>query len=306
MSIVKSFSVGDGDMFYILHNSSNFTIIDCFIDETNQERIVDEIIDKRKNKDIIRYISTHPDKDHIGGLEYLDSRLGLLNFYCVENSATKPGESSDFKYYCNLRDGQYHYYVYKECKRKWMNDNDKNDGKNYGSSGINFYWPIIDNEDYIEALQNVANGKGYNNISPIFTYSIQNNVEIMWMGDMEKDFLEKIKDQVNWPEIDILFAPHHGRDSGKVSSDVLQKLNPHIIIIGEAPSKYLNYYSNYNTITQNSAGDIVFDCEGGLVNVYVENDSYAYDTGFLEDKSKKNVSLGYYLGSFTPKAAKVK
>jgi hypothetical protein len=32
MSIVKSFSVGDGDMFYILHNSSNFTIIDCFID----------------------------------------------------------------------------------------------------------------------------------------------------------------------------------------------------------------------------------------------------------------------------------
>ena len=28
MSIVKSFSVGDGDMFYILHNSSNFTIID--------------------------------------------------------------------------------------------------------------------------------------------------------------------------------------------------------------------------------------------------------------------------------------
>lgn len=29
MSIIKSFSVGNGDMFYIDHNSENFTIIDC-------------------------------------------------------------------------------------------------------------------------------------------------------------------------------------------------------------------------------------------------------------------------------------
>ena len=93
MSIIKSFSVGDGDMFYIIHGSSNFTIIDCFLDDTNQESIVNEIIDKRKNKDITRFISTHPDKDHIGGLKFLDSKLGILNFYCVENSATKADES---------------------------------------------------------------------------------------------------------------------------------------------------------------------------------------------------------------------
>ena len=29
MSTVKSFSVGEGDMFYINHNSDNFTTIDC-------------------------------------------------------------------------------------------------------------------------------------------------------------------------------------------------------------------------------------------------------------------------------------
>ena len=29
MSKVKSFSVGNGDMFYIRHNSDNFTTIDC-------------------------------------------------------------------------------------------------------------------------------------------------------------------------------------------------------------------------------------------------------------------------------------
>ena len=35
MSIIKSVSVGNGDMFYIKHGTSNFTIIDCNIDETN-------------------------------------------------------------------------------------------------------------------------------------------------------------------------------------------------------------------------------------------------------------------------------
>ena len=29
MTVIKSFSVGLGDMFYILHGSDNFTIIDC-------------------------------------------------------------------------------------------------------------------------------------------------------------------------------------------------------------------------------------------------------------------------------------
>jgi len=304
MSIIKSFSVGDGDMFYILHGSSNFTIIDCFLDDLNKDNIVNEIIQNRKGKNITRFISTHPDEDHISGLKFLDEKLGLVNFYCVENSAIKPNESEDFRYYRLLRDGEHHYYVYKGCKRKWMNDNDDNDGKNYGSSGIDFLWPVLSSEHYNEALENVANGNGYNNISPVFTYSMSNNVKVMWMGDMEHDFLEKIKHEIVWPEVDVLFAPHHGRESGKVSSDVLKKLKPQIIIIGEAPSQNLNYYPGYNTLTQNSAGDIVLECIDKLVNVYISNDSYSYDTSFLENISNINKTLGNYIGSFIPKRAK--
>lgn len=40
MSIIKTLSVGNGDMFYIKHGSSNFTIIDCNMDENNREDIV--------------------------------------------------------------------------------------------------------------------------------------------------------------------------------------------------------------------------------------------------------------------------
>ena len=297
MSIIKSFSVGNGDMFYIKHNSDNFSIIDCNLEDENEEIIVDEIIQQKTGKQIVRFISTHPDQDHIQGLKYLDDKISIVNFYCVENSAMKTDETDDFKHYCKLRDSEYAFNVYKGCSRKWMNESDEQ----RGSSGINYLWPIISNVDYKEALKAVSEGNGFNNISTIFTYSLEDGIKVMWMGDIEHDFLEKIKDKIEWPEVDILFAPHHGRESGKVSSDVLIALNPSLIIIGEAPSKYLDYYSGYNTITQNSAKDIVFDCSAGKAHVYISNDSYSYDTSFLEDEDEINTAYGTYLGTLYTK-----
>lgn len=299
MSIIKSFSVGNGDMFFIDHNSDNFSIIDCCMDDDNKFDITAEIKAKSKSKGITRFITTHPDEDHIHGLKYLDEQLSILNFYCVKNAATKEEETEDFKHYCRLRDGKHAYYVEKGCKRRWMNLSDEE----RGGSGINYLWPVTSNSDYQDALSAAADGSGFNNISPIFTYSVNNGVTAMWMGDMEHDFLEKIKDLVDWPSADILFAPHHGRKTGKVSSDVLELINPQIIIIGEAPSEHLEYYSNWNTIKQNSAGDIVFHCADSQVHVYISEEEYDYDTSFLSDDGKSNENYGHYLGSFSPKNA---
>ena len=251
MSRVRSFSVGEGDMFYIKHNSDNFTTIDCCNSSAlNRLAIFHEIKNESNGKNIHRFISTHPDDDHIRGLKEYDDKFGILNFYCVDNDTTKEDVTDDFITYCNLRDGEKHFYLYKGCQRKWMNvsDNER------GSAGVNCLWPITSDSDYKQALNDARDGKSPNNISPIITYSIEDSAKFMWMGDIEHDFMKKIKDKISWPSIDILFAPHHGRDSGKVPADVLKTLNPKIIVIGEAPSKDLNYYQGYNTITQNTAG----------------------------------------------------
>lgn len=294
MSVIKSISVGNGDMFYIKHGSSNFTIIDCNMDDTNKKEITDEIIEESKEKDIIRFISTHPDEDHIHGLKYLDDQIGIANFYCVENQATKSDETEDFKRYCELRDLEKKaFHIYRECSRCWMNEDDKE--KKYGSSGIFILWPIVDNQDYKEELSNAKDGKSPNNISPIIKYSLQDGVTVLWFGDLEEEFMEKIKDIIELPKADIIFAPHHGRSSGKIPKEWMEDIDPKIVVIGEAPSDKINYLSRYNTITQNTAGDIIFDCYTNNVDIYVSKKNYSVD--FLKDKKKSDKLNGTYIGT---------
>jgi beta-lactamase superfamily II metal-dependent hydrolase len=290
MTLVKSLSVGNGDMFYIKHDSDNFSIIDCCMDDGNKVRIVNELKHESKHRGITRFISTHPDDDHIRGLDYLDSQVSILNFYCVKNEATKEDETTDFEKYCELRDSdKKSFYIEKGCTRKWLNKED--DGR--GSSGISILWPITSNQYFEDALQVAKNGGNPNNISPIIKYSLQYGATILWMGDLETDFMENIKDDLNLPKVNILFAPHHGRDSGTLPTELLEAMNPDIIIIGEANSEHLNYYDSYNTITQNSAGDIILDCTTNKVHIYVGSDTYSVD--FLDDENMRE--FGNYIGT---------
>lgn len=294
MSKVKSFSVGNGDMFYVKHGSSNFSIIDCFLCDENKNKIVTELINESRNKDITRFISTHPDEDHIQQLNYLDDCMPIINFYCVQNEATKKDETNGFKRYCKLRNSERAFYLYKGCSRKWMNEDGNDDsGKYIGNAGINILWPNVNNQYYKDALQKAKDGESPNNISPIIKYSIKDGVTYQWMGDLETDFMENIKSDVSLSKVHILFAPHHGRDSGKIPKSMLDILQPDIIVIGEAPSGSLNYYRGYNTITQNSAGDIIFINDGSDVHIYVSNENYSVN--FLKNKNK--YEYNYYLGT---------
>lgn len=288
MSIVKSFSVGIGDMYYIKHNTDNFTIIDCYLGEDNKKRIVDEIITESNGKQITRFISTHPDQDHLAGIEYLDSRKTIANFYCVANEATKPDKTVSFDKYCQLRDSDKAFNIYKGCSRKWMNITDAS----RKHSGIQILWPDTSNEYYKQELIKAKEGESPNNISAIIQYSVGDAV-FLWMGDLETTMMENIKDELLLTKVNILFAPHHGRDSGKIPTDLLEKMNPDIIIIGEAPSAHLHYYPDYKTITQNTAEDIIFEVVENKIHIYTSNENHTVD--FLDDENMTNHD--YYIGT---------
>lgn len=276
MSIVKSFSFpcGElrGDTFYISHNSNNFTVIDCYLkdgddDSCRKEEIINDIV-KESSGRICRFISTHPDNDHILGIEELDKRWPISNFYAVENNIPANKNDVSLSKYIELKKNK-NFPICKGIKRVWLN---KNNNKN-GSSGIEFLWPNVTNEKFKGELQKVAKGESPNNICCVLTYTIKNGAKYMWMGDLETDMQQEFYNTCKGdiPQVDILFQPHHGRKSGAVPDDLLKKLAPKLIIIGNAPSEHIEYGDSQMTITQNTAGDIVFANEDNEVHIFTTN-----------------------------------
>lgn len=296
MTKIKSFSVGNGDMFYVRHSSSNFTVIDCCLpndDEMRQNSILNEIKTEMNGKKITRFISTHPDQDHLRGLTVFEEEIGITNFYSVDNMVQKEDPSRDFIKYCQLRDNpQKCYNLEQGMQRKWFNESDETNG----ASGLSVNWPIISDSDYKEELQQANKTGNPNNISPIIEYSLKDGANVLWMGDLETGFMEKVLSKTVLNKVNILFAPHHGRKSGEIPKVYLEQMNPDIVVIGEAPSRNINYYEGYNTITQNSSGDISFYLEQGLVHVYTSE--YFYELSYLVDCNKSNIERReYYKGT---------
>jgi beta-lactamase superfamily II metal-dependent hydrolase len=290
MSIVRSWWVGDGDMFNIIHDNLTYTTIDCCMDEENRETIVAILRAQSSGSTTIsRFISTHPDDDHIRGLEYLNTQLPISNFYCVNNEAMKPDEAEDFIKYCKLRNGDKAFWLFRGCSRKWLNES--GDGRN--GSGINILWPVVNNPDYEEELRAAKEGTRYNNISPIIKYKFSDDVSTVWMGDLQTPFMEKIISEVAFGPTPILFAPHHGRD--RVPDEWLNDMKPKVIILGVAPSTELYYYKGCNMITQNSAGHITIECLTKKAMFYVTNRNYSVD--FLNNEYAPDNMYGKYIGS---------
>ena len=92
-----------------------------------------------------------------------------------------------------------------------------------------------------------------------------------------------------------MFASHHGRDSGKIPDSWLEKLDPQIVIIGEAASRHLNYYTGYKKVTQNSAGDITMECIDDKVHFYASKQNYSHNG--LDDEGM--ATFDNYIGSIT-------
>lgn len=309
MSIVKSYSFPDGeirgDMFYIKHSSKNFTVIDCYLNDGNnknarKKEIIEEIINESAGR-ICRFISTHPDHDHIAGLDSLDEKWNITNFYAVKNN--HPADKNDNSLTCYQRLLKNHNFaIERNIRRFWLNNsNEEND-----SSRIFFQWPDLNNEKFREALDLVSEGKKVNNICPIFTYQNLNGATYMWMGDLETEMQQAYYDNYksNIPNVDILFQPHYGRKSGAVPKELLEALNPKLIIIGNAPSEHISYGDSRHTITQNTAGDICFENNGNEVHIYTKNIIDNPPT-CLKSKSNKNFivysnnEFWYYIGTLT-------
>jgi hypothetical protein len=67
---------------------------------------------------------------------------------------------------------------------------------------------------------------------------------MLWLGDLETDFMKTIEDEIELPEVDIVFAAHHGR--ARMPSKWMAQMDLKVVVLGEALPEHLEYYSNRN------------------------------------------------------------
>jgi beta-lactamase superfamily II metal-dependent hydrolase len=316
MATIHFLNVLEGDCNIIQHNSKRITVMDvsnAYNDEDTPEekaakaskareerrkrtKVPSNKVDYRQKlipdnpivylkenigtPDIHRFVISHPDMDHIDGIKDLFTEFKIYNTWDTDNNKSIDLNESfagynreDWKFYTQLRAG-------KVTTTTRLTYYDTNSGSFFKEDGIKILAPS-------KELVRRANESGdYNDASYVLLYSTprkgDKNWKIIFAGDSDdhswEHILKKYKAAVS--NIDVLLAPHHGRDSGR-SYEFLKTLKPRVTLFGNASSKHLAY-SCYPgppklRITNNQAGYVVIEISQDAMTFYVKNFDFARD-----------------------------
>lgn len=264
-----------------------------------------EYLKEHQIKSIFRYIQTHPDMDHMDGLYNLVNTVPIQNFWDTANLKKQEFDANgkcgkylkkDWDCYCALRNSQSDpkaLIYYDGTANKYFAEDDTG--------------PLQD--DYLKilsptkSLMDTANEAGdWNDASYVILYIIQGR-KILFCGDADTKTIEHLtknhKEDIS--ALDVLIAPHHGRDSNKDFS-FLDIMRPKLTLIGNAKSEYLAYLEwnsrKLEHIQNNQGGNILIDVHDGELHVSCTNKTYAdaYNRETFHNKgaSKDINNLGYW------------
>ena len=307
MVTIHFLNVMEGDCSIIQHNSGRVTVIDvCNARSTDLSNLelqiarlscssvlknfkqkkypVDPVAYMRDHdiNSIFRYVQTHPDMDHMDGIKALFKEFAPRNFWDTDNRKEMPDSSwlqsqynrYDWNFYKNMRD---------------TNPNSKPRRLMLLAGAMGQYWNEGDDTTQGDGIQilaptkklvDAANDTGnYNDCSYVLLYRTDGK-RIIFGGDSHDDtweyILEEYKEDVT--NIDLLIAPHHGRDSNR-SYNFLDVLRPALTFFGNARSEHLAYDAwnrrDLRTVTSNQANCMVVDASQTPMGLYVMNKAYA-------------------------------
>ena len=233
---------------------------------------------------IWRFILTHPDMDHMDGIKQLFHSKKVEHFWDCGIRRQKPGfdEASpymeeDWDFYEELIAGRVTgtsvIAPRAGDKGKFWNADD-DEGNGHGD-----YISIVSPNDELIASSN-DNGD-INDASYVIVYWSSAGKGIFAGDSNDKTWeyiLENHRDTVS--DAAVLFAPHHGRKSGRDYS-FLDVVRPRVSFFGCAPSEHLAYsawdYRKLLFFTNNQCGNVHIYPNNDKVDVFIENSTYAHD-----------------------------
>lgn len=251
---------------------------------------------KHNINSVFRFILTHPDMDHMDGLKDFFEEFQPINFWDINNDkeidSFKSQRSIDeWEFYKKLRDGKIkktRLTVYDGANGKYYNEDEQ--GKS-GGNGLHILAPS-------KELVRIANETDdYNDCSYVILYRT-GNYKILFAGDSHNKTWEYILNNYenDVKNIDLLIAPHHGRDSDR-SYDFLNVLKPKLTFFGNAKSEHLAYPEWNNKrlekITNNQGNCLIAKIDESM-DIFVTHQEFAEQ--YTENNTYfDNATLGWYI-----------
>ena len=329
MAIIHFLNVNEGSCSIIEHDTGHITVID--VSNANAEKTVAEAALARLAKmdlgvrgnfnqkkypvnpisymkshgvdSIFRYIQTHPDMDHMDGIEALFEQFGPINVWDTDNRKTISGNAWDHGRY-----SQDDWKFYQSLRRRRAPGDPKRlvllagaEGKYFniggnGSKGGDGLYVLAPTQELVAAATETGD---YNDCSYVILYRVAGR-KIVFGGDSHdetwKFILEEFSNEVE--NIDLLIAPHHGRKSGR-SYEFLDTLNPSLTLFGNARFEHLAYgawkYRKRPFITNNQANCVLVGVTDLSMEIFVTNESFARAVNDSTYFDKDN--QGWYISS---------
>lgn len=312
-------NVKNGDCSIIEHQSGNLTVIDISngkeIDEVNKALYESasqgnfnqkndptnpiKYLKNLKKNSIFRFILTHPDMDHMDGIKTLFSNFNVINFWDTKNNKQmdnfdkSPYNQEDWHFYQKLKESESNpkRLEYLSGIKSLHFNQDENSGNGDG------LYILAPSKEIVDSI-NKQDGD-HNDLSYVLMW-VNKGKKIIFGGDshdMSWDHI--IKNHANdVKDIDVLFAPHHGRDSNR-KYDFIDVLKPKLSVLGNARSDHLQYhhYGKHGVkITNNQVGNLVIDFHPeGKCYVLISNQVFAEKNhNFNKLYTKKIANIDYY------------
>lgn len=237
--------VGQGDSILIQTPNKKNILVDGGTEDS--EHIIKSYLKKQKIKSFDIVISTHPDSDHIGSLDYIVDNYDIKKFYMPEQS-TDTTSYSNLITSCNNKNLNIDY-LYKDDSIKIEDD-------------ISLY---VLNPSYIQTD---------NNLNSIVFNLIYNDKTFLFTGDSEVPNEKDIICAYNLNDVDFLKVGHHG-SSSSTSVEFLESISPDLAAIscgyknqyGHPHKKTLDNLRNEDILIYRTdlLGDIVFYSDGSTI-----------------------------------------
>lgn len=250
--------------------------------------------EQEKNIDIEYLIATHPDADHVGGMQEVFKELNIKNFIYPTDA---PHDTKTWQNVLSLADSE-------GCTIK---DSTPGTTFNIGGATMKFIQPSVDYSD--------------NNDDSVVTYLEYKDVNFMFTGDIEADAEKDMVAKNLVPDVDFMSVPHHG-SKGSSTEEFLAKAKPEYAIVsvgadnsyGHPTADALNRYNAIGATVYRTdqLGDIVIKTDGNTATINGNNVDTSgmpsditghWAEGQIKDFINKGYLNGYPDGTFKPQAS---